>query len=497
MEKQKNKQKGITLIALIVTIIVLIILAGVSINMLVGENGIINMAQRAKNETEQTAKDEQQALASAFERNYVTYNGQLHVEGTKLMNEYNEEIVMQGVSLGDQRSYTSYNDKSFEYLKSIRANIVRIPINPSLDDFDSEQNLQELDNLIKKCTELDMYVIIDFSFVNDVNLYLEKAINFFTEISEKYKDNNNILYEICNEPANSEWEEISNYANTIIPIIRENTNGIIIVGTPYGSTMPNKVIGNELAYENIMYTFHVYPAGSNGDKVYVNGILRNATTAIMNNIPIFITEMSSGTADASEVDALGASQIAEFVKKNNLNWIFYCFESTSHSFAFYDNDGNITESGEYAISLLNDSYEKYQYSEIDDRISGQIVNAQTTFYESAYKDNIINIIFSINKNDIDDSVIKWDVSDSGMGNIIAAIKINENDSSKYDLYIICDNSQLYYNGIGLFDRFKSLEFIDMSSIQLVLEGDARYTFRDDRELKEIVRYRKSKCFKCH
>ena len=52
MEKQKSKQrqKGITLIALVVTIIVLIILAGVSINMIVGDNGIITQAQTAKEE---------------------------------------------------------------------------------------------------------------------------------------------------------------------------------------------------------------------------------------------------------------------------------------------------------------------------------------------------------------------------------------------------------------------------------------------------------------
>ena len=101
MLKQKNKQKGITLIALVVTIIVLIILAGISINMLVGENGIINMTQRVKNETEQAAKDEQQALAGAFESNYVTYNGQLHVEGTKLMNENNEEVRLKGCVLAN------------------------------------------------------------------------------------------------------------------------------------------------------------------------------------------------------------------------------------------------------------------------------------------------------------------------------------------------------------------------------------------------------------
>ncbi|MFR2535282.1 MAG: hypothetical protein ACLS95_08720 [Clostridia bacterium] len=58
------KQRGITLIALVITIIVLIILAGVAINTLVGENGIITQAQRAKNETTQGQKEESGGLAS-------------------------------------------------------------------------------------------------------------------------------------------------------------------------------------------------------------------------------------------------------------------------------------------------------------------------------------------------------------------------------------------------------------------------------------------------
>lgn len=45
----KNNKKGITLIALIVTIIVLLILAGVSIGMLTGENRYINTSTRSKN----------------------------------------------------------------------------------------------------------------------------------------------------------------------------------------------------------------------------------------------------------------------------------------------------------------------------------------------------------------------------------------------------------------------------------------------------------------
>ena len=49
---KREKNKGITLIALIITIIVLLILAGVSITTLTGENGLLEQAQNAKESTE-------------------------------------------------------------------------------------------------------------------------------------------------------------------------------------------------------------------------------------------------------------------------------------------------------------------------------------------------------------------------------------------------------------------------------------------------------------
>lgn len=63
-EELKYGKKGITLISLVVTIIVLLILAGVSIATLIGNNGILTRAQKAKNETEQAQKEEQNILNS-------------------------------------------------------------------------------------------------------------------------------------------------------------------------------------------------------------------------------------------------------------------------------------------------------------------------------------------------------------------------------------------------------------------------------------------------
>ena len=55
----KKKEKGITLIALVVTIVILLILSGVTINMLLGEDGIIRTAQEAKNTWEGAVENEQ------------------------------------------------------------------------------------------------------------------------------------------------------------------------------------------------------------------------------------------------------------------------------------------------------------------------------------------------------------------------------------------------------------------------------------------------------
>ena len=57
-----RKEKGITLIALVITIIVLLILASVSIAMLTGDNGILSQAQKAKENTAQAAQDEENTL---------------------------------------------------------------------------------------------------------------------------------------------------------------------------------------------------------------------------------------------------------------------------------------------------------------------------------------------------------------------------------------------------------------------------------------------------
>ena len=77
-----RKNRGITLIALVVTIIVLLILAGISISMLTGQNGILNRAAEAKEKTEASQQDEEEKL-QGYESIIEQYTGKIP-EGLKV-----------------------------------------------------------------------------------------------------------------------------------------------------------------------------------------------------------------------------------------------------------------------------------------------------------------------------------------------------------------------------------------------------------------------------
>lgn len=78
-----KNQKGITLVALIITIIVMLILAGVSISLVVGENGVLTQAQNAGTETKQA--EAEQAVSLAFNDLMMQYYGSTAADKTDVV----------------------------------------------------------------------------------------------------------------------------------------------------------------------------------------------------------------------------------------------------------------------------------------------------------------------------------------------------------------------------------------------------------------------------
>lgn len=86
-----KRENGITLIALVITIIVLLILAGVSIAMLTGENGILSKATEAGSETKLAEEKEQVVLAI----NALTteYYDEKYVSNTSITTELKDYVI--------------------------------------------------------------------------------------------------------------------------------------------------------------------------------------------------------------------------------------------------------------------------------------------------------------------------------------------------------------------------------------------------------------------
>ena len=77
MRKKQIKEKGVTLIALVITIIILLILAGITISALTGENGLIKRAVGAKANTLVAEQEENTVLneLEQWKNNYLGKNG--------------------------------------------------------------------------------------------------------------------------------------------------------------------------------------------------------------------------------------------------------------------------------------------------------------------------------------------------------------------------------------------------------------------------------------
>ena len=93
-EKQIRNSKGITLIALVITIIVLIILAGVSINLVLDENGIAKKAKEGK-ENMQIAQEEEKNILNKI-TNFIENEGKVVIKGPVAGGSYDNPYIPKG-----------------------------------------------------------------------------------------------------------------------------------------------------------------------------------------------------------------------------------------------------------------------------------------------------------------------------------------------------------------------------------------------------------------
>ena len=173
MVKNKRNEKGITLIALVVTIVVLLILAGVSISMLSGENGIIRQAQEAKNTTRAEAikerirlwKSEQKINEYTGNTTTETLVDQLYEEGLITESERDELIQTGFIQIGKEKVDLSLSEDNPDlellkkYLLGIDKKGIDIKTITNIETASSISELKFIGNEIIEQAETELEII--------------------------------------------------------------------------------------------------------------------------------------------------------------------------------------------------------------------------------------------------------------------------------------------------------------------------------------------------
>lgn len=312
----------------------------------------------------------EQLLREKFANNGFWAHGKLSVNGPDLVDQTGEKIQLYGLSTHGIQWFGNFlTYKTFKAIQTeFGINIVRLALYTDENGYCSgseskrQAMLADLEEGIEAATRLGMYVIVDWHMVGADNpkdknplTYLKQSKEFFSMISEKYKDYDNILYEIMNEPNGpTTWSDCKKYAEAVIPCIRQNTDAVILVGNPRWTADLNSVMRSPLkGFDNIMYTYHFY---ANGHRDF-----GQVVTAYDNGFPVFISEygMMESSGDGP-LDTQSGEWWLSILDERNISYVAWNISNSKGSASIfkngtweYDNvkDSNLKEWGVYLKKL--------------------------------------------------------------------------------------------------------------------------------------------------
>jgi len=243
-----------------------------------------------------------------------------------------------------------WNKKHFEQIKDWGANVVRIPVHPALmRKHGNEDYLKLLDDAVRWCSELDVYVIIDWHSIGNLRTqkfeaaeYVtseQETLEFWDTISKRFAGNPTVaFYEIFNEPTiyngltgaklgTCTWAQWKTIVEKNIDVIYANDKNVIplVSGFDWSYDL-REVRKSPIDRAGIGYVAHPYPVKSKPPR---EAHWEQHFGFLAGSYPVFVTETgfsAKGEKNYMIDDGSFRNGILKYLDKKKISWCAWVFD---------------------------------------------------------------------------------------------------------------------------------------------------------------------------
>lgn len=276
----------------------------------------------------------------------------IKIEGKNIMTESGEIIRLKGVSFSDPDKLEKdgqWNMRYFQEAKNWGCNVVRFAIHPTaLNNRGWENYFKLVDEGVKMAENLEMYVIIDWHSIGNLNtekfsnkMYntsWDETVKFWETVAKRYKGNPTVaIYELYNEPTSESgklgelsWKTWKPTLEKLIDKISalDAEKIILVAGMNWGYFL-DEVPENPVNRNNVAYCTHPYPMKR--EKPWEEKWEKD-WGLVADKFPIIATEFGFMGADERGAhipcisDESYGEAIMNYFDKKGISYTIWCFD---------------------------------------------------------------------------------------------------------------------------------------------------------------------------
>ena len=274
----------------------------------------------------------------------------VQAKGPHLINERGDTLIFKGLSISDPdkiRDAGQWSKQHFKHIKSWGAQLVRIPVHPKAwRKWGEAEYLKMLDQAVQWCSELEMYVIIDWHSIGNLEMELfqnpdydtsqKETFNFWRTIAQRYKDQPTVaFFELFNEPTTyfgqlgeCSWTDWVKRMEQCIDLVRANgARAIPLIGGFDWAYDLRDVNFKPIAREGLAYVTHPYPGKCKPPR---EPHWETHFGYLADRYPIVATEVGFTYDEHGSVplpdDGIYTQTLLPYLKKKRISWCAWVFD---------------------------------------------------------------------------------------------------------------------------------------------------------------------------